>query len=293
MEIINNFLEVYGPGEDERFVELRTREMLENCSSKYQSSKYLKIALSCIDLTSLNPEDNSALARRFCRNVNNFSTEFPGLPDVAAICVYPTLMEEVKKNLTNPNVKLAVVGAGFPSSQTFLSVKLAECKLLASKGADEIDIVISVGRLLGGDYQYVADEISLIKETVGEVHLKVILETGKLLSSENIRVASLLAMESGADFIKTSTGKENPAASPQAVYVMAKAVRDYYSVTGRKVGLKPAGGISSSEDALIYITLIMEILGEEWCNPDFFRIGASRLANNLLSELKAKTIKFY
>jgi len=293
MELFSKILDAYGPGEDERFVKLKTQELLENSSKKYSGSAYLKKALSCIDLTSLNPEDNFSVARRFSDNVNNFSSKFPDLENVAAICVYPALLEEVKKNLKTPGVKIAVVGAGFPSSQTFLSVKLAECKLLVSKGADEIDIVISVGRFLGGDLQYVSDEIALIKEAIGDVHLKVILETGKLSSPENIRTSSLLAMEAGADFIKTSTGKENPAASPEAVYVMSKAVRDYYSASGRRVGIKPAGGISSSDDALMYLTLLNEILGEEWCQPDLFRIGASRLANNLLSEIKGARINFF
>jgi len=293
MEMFNKFQEVYGPGEDERFVDLRTREILDNSLNKYKNRKYLEKALSCIDLTSLNPEDNSALARRFCGSVNNFSAQFPGLPNVAALCVYPTILEDVKKNLSAPGVKLAVVGAGFPSSQTFLSVKLAECKLLASKGADKIDIVISLGRFLGGDFQYVADEIALIKEAISGVHLKVILETGKLVSSENIRTASLLAMESGADFIKTSTGKESPAASPEAVYVMARAIRDFYAASGKMVGIKPAGGIVSPDDALTYLTLVMEILGDDWCNPGMFRIGASRLANNLLSEILQKKLRHF
>lgn len=293
MEIVNKYQEIYGPGDNERFVGLKTREILENHSAKYQSSDFLKTALSCIDLTTLNTEDNSATARRFCRNINNFDSEFPGLPNVAAICVYPSLLEDVKKNLKTDGVKIAVVGAGFPSSQTFLSVKLAECKLLASKGADEIDIVISVGRFLGGDFQYVADEIALIKDTIGDLHLKVILETGKLASTENIRIASLLAMESGADFIKTSTGKENPAATPEAVYVMTMAIRDYFTATGRRVGIKPAGGISSTEDAANYLCILNEILGKEWSNSDLFRIGASRLANNLLSEITQKQIKFF
>jgi len=293
MELFNKILDAYGPGEDERFVELRTRELLDKCSHKYSGTGYLKKALSCIDLTSLNPEDNSAVARRFCSNVNNFPSEFPDIENVAAICVFPALLEEVRKNLRAPGVKIATVGAGFPSSQTFLSVKLAECKLLVAKGADEIDIVLSVGRFLGGDLQYVADEIALIKEAIEDVHLKVILETGKLSSPEKIRTASILAMEAGADFIKTSTGKENPAASPEAVYVMSKAVRDYYSVSGRQVGIKPAGGISSSDDAVIYLTLINELLGEEWCQPELFRIGASRLANNLISDITGSRISFF
>lgn len=253
----------------------------------------LRTALSCIDLTSLNPEDNDDLAMRFCDNVNRFNSKFPGIPNVAAICVYPALLEKVKKNLKAPDVSIAVVGAGFPSSQTFLSVKLAECELLAAKGADEIDIVISVGRFLKGDYQYVADEIKLIKQAIGSVHLKVILETGKLGKAENIRTASLLAMEAGADFIKTSTGKESPAATPEAVRVMAQAIKDYFSSTGRKVGIKPAGGISTPEDALVYLDIVSEILGSEWTNSGLFRIGASRLANNILSEIRGENIKYF
>jgi len=260
-------------------------------NKEYQDK--LKTALSCIDLTSLNPEDNDELAMRFCDNINRFHSEFPELPNVAAICVYPALLEKVKQNLRAPDVSIAVVGAGFPSSQTFLSVKLAECELLAAKGADEIDIVISVGRFLRGDYQYVADEIRLIKQAIGSVHLKVILETGKLGTAENIRSASLLAMEAGADFIKTSTGKENPAATPEAVRIMAQAIKDYYSSSGRKVGIKPAGGIVTPEDALVYLEIVSEILGSEWANSSLFRIGASRLANNILGEISGKKTRHF
>jgi len=291
--MINRLREEYGPGEDDRFAVSRTREILDKRKQQYSGPEFLKKVFSFIDLTSLNTEDNAAVARRLCRNVNSFPAEFPGLPNVAAICVYPSLLEVVKTNLTAPGVKTAVVGAGFPSSQTFLSVKLAECQLLASKGADEIDIVISAGRFLAGDCRYVADEIALIREAIGEVHLKVILETGKLRTAENIRAASLIAMESGADFIKTSTGKENPAATPEAVYIMAKAIRDYYTHTGKKVGIKPAGGIALPGDAFDYLTIVMEILGDDWCTPEFFRIGASRLANNLLSEILLEKVSYF
>lgn len=293
METINNIHDKYGPGLGEETIEEKTKELIEKIKSIGIGQEILKKALSCIDLTTLNSVDNGETAKRFCANVNAFESKFPGLPNVAAICVYPSLLEKVKTNLKAAGVKKAVVGAGFPSSQTFLSVKLAECELLASKGADEIDIVISVGRFLEGDYQYVANEIRLIKEVIGDVHLKVILETGKLASAENIRIASLLAMESGADFIKTSTGKENPAATPEAVFVMAMAVKDYHAATGRKVGIKPAGGISTPEDAAIYLGIISEILGEEWTNPELFRIGASRLANNLLSEIIREKVEFF
>ncbi len=293
MEITSQHQDKYGPGESSQVIEQKIIEMKKIISSKYQNQEYYKKALSCIDLTSLNPEDNALLAERFCANVNSFKSQFPDLPNVAAICVYPALLDDVKKNLTAPDIRIAIVGAGFPSSQTFLSVKLAECKLLTSKGTDEIDIVISVGRFLGGDYQYVADEISLIKEAIGDVHLKVILETGKLSTSENIRTASFLAMEAGADFIKTSTGKESPAATPEAIYVMATAVKDYYSKTGRQVGIKPAGGIVTPDDAVLYLGIVSEILGHDWANSSLFRIGASRLANNLLSEILNKPVKHF
>jgi deoxyribose-phosphate aldolase len=292
MEITNKLQDRYGPAEDMAAVEQKTGEILSK-KSEYENHKYLKTALSCIDLTTLNQTDNKTVAEKLCNNVNSFKIDFPDLPNIAAICVYPALLEEIKIGLRAPKVSIAAVGAGFPASQTFLSVKLAECKLLASRGADEIDIVMSVGKFLEGEFQYVADEISLIREATGGVHLKVILETGKLSSPENIRVASLLAMEAGADFIKTSTGKESPAASPEAVYVMSRAISDYYKASGRKIGVKPAGGISTPEDALNYICIVGELLGKEWLNPGLFRIGASRLANNLLSEIIGKTVVFF
>ena len=292
MEIDKQLKDKYGPGEDLAAVQKNTAEILSGISA-YNDPKYLRLALSLIDLTTLNSDDNKAVAERFCSNVNGFKIDYPDLPNVAAICVYPALLEDIKNGLRAPNVSIAAVGAGFPSSQTFLSVKLAECKLLASRGADEIDIVMSVGKFMAGELQYVADEISLISEAIGDVHLKVILETGKLGSPENIRAASLLAIEAGADFIKTSTGKESPAATPEAVYVMAKAIADYHRAGGRKIGIKPAGGISSTEDALKYICIVGQVLGKEWLNPRLFRLGASRLANKLLSDLKEKEVKYF
>lgn len=190
-------------------------------------------------------------------------------------------------------VNIACVSAGFPSSQTFIEVKIAETSLAVADGADEIDIVISVGKFLSGDYETMCDEIEELKEACKESHLKVILETGALKSAANIKKASLLSMYAGADFIKTSTGKQQPAATPEAAYVMCEAIRDYYEKTGRKVGFKPAGGINTVHDAIVYYTIVKEVLGEEWLTNKLFRLGTSRLANLLLSDIKGEEIKFF
>lgn len=292
MSLINKYMETYGPGEDDRLVELRVNELLKIIPDDPDRNLLRKI-FSLIDLTSLNTQDNQSTARNLCEKVNQMHQFFPDDPEVAAICVYPPLVESVRKYLTATNVQLAAVGAGFPSSQTFLAVKLAECELLVKKGADEIDVVISVGKIMAGDFQEVFDEIYMIKQTIGDTHLKVILETGILKSAEKIRLASLIALEAGADFIKTSTGKTSPAASTEAVYIMLKAIRDYHAITGRKVGIKPAGGIGTSAEALPYYYLVEQILGEEWLQPGFFRIGASRLANNLLSDIHQSTVSYF
>lgn len=291
MEMINRFRESYGPGEDDRMVTLRTRELLQDGGEKYGTPDMLKRSVGLLDLTSLNTQDNDATARRLVRSVNLFAEEYPGFPNVAAICVYPTLVAEVKKELKVSGVRVASVGACFPSSQSFLSVKLAECELIVDRGADEIDVVIPVGEFLAGNCNRVMDELLLIREVTRRVHLKVILETGILQSAENIRLASLMALEAGADFIKTSTGKTQPAATHEAVYVMARAIRDFYSVTGKKAGLKPAGGIATVEDLIPYLMLVDHLLGEEWFNPGFFRIGASRLANELVSTVMGEERK--
>jgi len=289
---VNKYQEIYGSGESDTIVEMRTQEILLT-TPKSPSEELLKKLFSFIDLTTLNTDDNTHTAKRFCKNLNAFTENFPDIPPVAAICIYPALLDTVKENLKDKNVNIAAVGAGFPSSQTFLSVKIEECKLLVSKGVDEIDIVLSVGKFQAGEYQEIFDEIHSIKDTIGDIHLKVILETGLLKSSENIRLASLIAMEAGADFIKTSTGKLSPSATPEAVYSMATAIRDFHAVTGRMVGLKPAGGISNVDDAARYYSLIEQVLGKNWTKPEFFRIGASRLANNILSAISDETISFF
>ena len=251
----------------------------------YKKKNILIDILNLIDLTSLNGTDTIGKIKSMTEKVNNFSKEFPKYKNVAAICVYPALVPVVKENLTDKSVKIAAVGAGFPASQTFLSVKAAECDLTVQKGADEIDIVLSLGSFLEKDLEKTAYEVKIIKSAIKEAHLKVILETGELKTIENIFLASLLSMEAGADFIKTSTGKTSISATPEAVYTMCSAIKTYYLKTGRKVGIKPSGGMTVAEDALLYYLIVNEVLGEEWLNNKLFRIGASRLANNLLKDI--------
>ncbi len=244
----------------------------------------LKNIFGCIDLTSLNTTDSSNKVEDFCEKVNNFQMQFPEMPNVAAVCVYPVFASIPTKVLKNITVRRAVVSAGFPSSQTFLDVKVAETKKALFFGANEIDIVISVGEFLEGNYEFVAEEIRTIKAAIGENHLKVILETGALVTPENIWKASLVAMEAGADFIKTSTGKMSPAATPEAAWVMTHAIRAFEKHNQKKIGFKAAGGIVTVEDAMLYWGIIEKVCGEQWLNPQLFRIGASRLANNILTE---------
>lgn len=253
------------------------------------NTETLKLLLSCIDLTSLNASDGNNYIKKFVEKVNWFETLFD-VSNVAAICVYPSLVPVVKTHLRVPGVKIASVSACFPSSQSFLSVKLAESELAANKGADELDIVISLGMFLEKNYDYVGSEISLIKSIIGTKQLKVILETGELNSIENIYLASKLAIEAGADFIKTSTGKTSVSATPEAVYVMCVAIREYFEKTGKMIGIKPSGGIVTANDALLYYSIVKQVLGDAWLNNRKFRLGASRLANNLLSEIYAKKV---
>lgn len=245
----------------------------------------LKRIFNLIDLTSLNTTDYDNKINAMVEKVNLFANHYPDSPNVAAICVYPNFVSTVKKHLRVKDVKIAAVSAGFPSSQTFLAVKLAETNLAVEKGADDIDIVMSVGKFLNKEYQEVANEISLIKSVCKQAHLKVILETGAMPNEETIYNASMLSMEAGADFIKTSTGKQEPAATYEAVYVMVNAIKDYYEKTGKMVGIKPAGGIVTVKQALVYYAIVKNILGEKWLNNHYFRIGASRLANNILTRI--------
>lgn len=257
------------------------------------SKEEMKLAFSCIDLTTLGAEDTQEKGRNLAEKVSLFPRHFMELPNVAAICVYPTLVKTVRDNLKDHNVALAAVAAGFPSSMTFLEVKELETALAVAAGANEIDIVISIGTFLEGNTAKVMQEISLVKKSCGEAHLKVILETGALKTPENIWKASMCAMQAGADFIKTSTGKMEPAATPEAAWVMCSAIREFYEATGRRIGFKAAGGIVESTDALYYVAIVKELLGEAWLNPRLFRIGASRLANNLLSSITEEKISYF
>ena len=252
-----------------------------------------KFLFNCIDLTTLNTTDSDESVMRFTEKVNLFDDEFPDLKNVAAICVYPNFAQVVKDTLEVEGINIACVSGGFPSSQTFTEVKIAETAMALADGADEIDIVIPVGAFLSGDYETMCEEIMELKETCKEHHLKVILETGALKTASNIKKASILSMYSGADFIKTSTGKQQPAATPEAAYVMCQAIKEYYEQTGNKVGFKPAGGINTVNDALIYYTIVKEVLGKEWLSNELFRLGTSRLANLLLSEIKGEELKFF
>ena len=241
--------------------------------------------LNLIDLTSLNTTDNKSHIIHFTGKVNSFSGRYSNIPNVAAICVYPNFVSVVKEKLTAKNVKIAAVAGAFPTSQTFRSIKVSECKMAVEAGADEIDIVIPVGAFLGNDFAMVADEIREIKESLGGKQLKVIVESGLLGDYKNIFKASMIAMDAGADFIKTSTGKTTVSATPEAAFVMCHAISDFYSETGIRVGFKAAGGIVNTVDAINYYHIVNLCLGEEWLNNTLFRIGASRLANNILSDI--------
>ena len=247
----------------------------------------------CIDLTSLRCTDTEESIMKFTEKVNEFVDKYPDLENVAAICVYPNMAEIVNDTLEADDVKIACVSGGFPSSQTFMEVKVAETAMALHTGAEEIDIVMPVGKFLCGDYEGMCDEISELKDICGEKPLKVILETGALMTASNIKKAAILAMYSGADFIKTSTGKEAISATPEAALVMCEAIREYYKETGRKVGFKAAGGIDTVKKALAYYTIVKEVLGEEWLNNGLFRIGTSRLANLLLADITGEEIKFF
>jgi len=248
--------------------------------------------LNQIDLTTLNVDDTTEKVAKMAERVNNFSQRFPHLRNVAAICVYPALVKTVRENLT-ANIGIAAVAGGFPASQTFMEVKIAEAALAVKDGATEIDIVLPVGKFLEERYEDISDEISEIKAAIGKAHLKVILETGALQSAKNIYRASILAMASGADFIKTSTGKIAVNATPEASYVMCRAIRDWQKKTGEKVCFKPAGGVSTTEEAVEHYTIVKEVLGKDWLNNESFRFGASRLANNLLSSIEGETVKYF
>ncbi len=267
-------------GVEERVARFQTRSIKNE--AKIQG---LKLVLNMIDLTTLEGKDTPGKVRQLCYKAQHLHDDYPDLPTVAAICVYPTMVAEAKKALGNSGIKVASVSTAFPSGQSTREIKLADTRFAVENGADEIDMVISRGKFLAGEYDFVFDEIAAIKEACGKARLKVILETGELASLDQVRRASDIAMYAGADFIKTSTGKIQPAATMQVTYTMLCAIKDFYIKTGVKVGMKPAGGISSSKLALHNLVMVKETLGNEWLNNEWFRFGASSLANDVLMQL--------
>jgi deoxyribose-phosphate aldolase len=278
---------------DAKVLKKKLLAIKEIAKSRQSDVEILKKCFGLIDLTTLNSTDGCERGKRFTEKVNNFEKNFPGINNVAAICVYPTLVAVVKESLTEKKVKIASVAAGFPSSQTFIDIKLSECQMAIECGADEIDVVISLGPYLEGDYYTVFSELQQIKELAENTHVKVILETGALPNLDSIKLASFLAMEAGADFIKTLTGKLEPAATPEAMFVMCEAIKEFYEKTGRKVGIKPAGGVVTTYDAALYYSIVEQILGKEWITSEWFRLGASRLANNLLTSITGKDVSYF
>ena len=271
------------------------QEMELLLSAHFEENNTLEVYKRCfnsIDLTSLKETDTEEEIRSMVEKVNNFEENFPDIPNVGAICVFPSMVSTVKATLTEP-VGIAAVSAGFPASQTFIEVKVAETAMCVMEGATEIDVVISVGKFLAGKYDEVFEELTEIKSACRDAHLKVILETGALKTAANIKKASVLAMAAGADFIKTSTGKIPVAATPEATFIMCTAIKDWNEKTGAKVGYKPAGGIATAEDAVKHYTLVKEILGDEWLNNKLFRFGASSLANKLLSSIRQEEVKYF
>lgn len=267
-------------GVEERVARLNSRSIKKE--SKVQG---LKLALSMIDLTTLEGKDSEGKVIQLCTKAKKPYAPMPGLPTVAAVCVYPNMVSTAKKALDGSNINVASVATAFPSGMAKLQVKLDDTKFAVEQGADEVDMVISRGEFLKGNFSFVFDEIAAVKEACGDAHLKVILETGELETYENVRKASDIAMHAGADFIKTSTGKISPSATQPVTLVMLEAIRDFYSQTGKMIGMKPAGGIRKAKQALQYLVLVKETLGANWLTPNYFRFGASSLANDLLMQI--------
>ncbi len=269
--------------------EINTKERVARLFSRSikKDSKLfaLNLTLSMIDLTTLEGKDSPGKVKQLCYKAAHLHDQYPDLPNVAAICVYPTMVPIAKKALTGTNINIASVATSFPSGMADLQSKLDEVKSVVDAGANEIDMVISRGRFLRGDYNYVSDEIAQVKEACRDSHLKVILETGELVTLDNVRLASDIAMEAGADFIKTSTGKVSPAATPPVVLTMLEAIRDFETKTGKQIGMKPAGGIGTAKQAIQYLVMVKETLGEDWLSPGLFRFGASSLANDVLMQI--------
>lgn len=287
-------LRKYNTNLDDAAVREAVRKIISEKVPENDTMDVKKFLFGSIELTTLKTTDSDTSVLAFTERVNDFDNEYPDLPHVATICVYPCFAKTVSESLEVDGVEIACVSGSFPSSQARIEVKVAETALAVADGATEIDIVLPVGKFLSGDYEGVCDDIAEMKAACGEsVPMKVILETGALKTASNIKKASILSMYAGADYIKTSTGKMEPAATPEAAYVMCQAIKEYYDETGIQIGFKPAGGINSVMDAIIYYTIVKEVLGEKWLTNKWLRLGTSRLANMLLSELKGEQIKFF
>lgn len=290
---IDQALGKYNLNVDEEEVRYKIKELIAEKVPENDTIDVKKFLLSSVELTSLHTADTEESILAMVEKVNKFDSAYPDLPHVATICTYPNFANLVHNTLEIDGVEIAVVSGSFPSSQTFMEVKVAETALAIKDGATNVDIVLPVGKYLSEDYEGVADDINELKQTCGEIPMKVILETCDLPTLSDVKKAAILAMYSGADYIKTSTGKEKAGATPEGVYVMCQAIKEYYDETGIMIGLKPAGGINTVMDAVIYYTIVKEILGEKWLTNELFRLGTSRLTNLLLSEVLGKETKWY
>lgn len=286
-------LSQYNTALNDSEIAAKVAEMIEKKVPENDTLAVKRFLMGSVELTTLKTTDSEESVLAFTEKVNKFEDTYPELPHVATICVYPCFAKIVSQSLEVEGVEVACVSGSFPSSQALIEIKTVETALALKDGATEIDIVMSVGKYLSGDYETLCDEISELKAICGDRKMKVILETGLLPSASDIKKASLLAMYSGADYIKTSTGKEKPAATPEAAYVMCQAIKEYYDKTGIQIGFKPAGGLNTVHDALVYYTIVKEVLGEKWLTNQWLRLGTSRLANLLLSEVLGEETKFF
>ena len=293
MNKIEQVLSKYNLNITDEEVQAAVRQIIAEKVHENDTPEVKKFLMGSVELTTLKTTDSEESVLAFTEKVNQFDEAYPTLPHVATICVYPKFARIVSETLEVDGVEIACVSGSFPSSQSLIEVKTVETSLAIKDGATEIDIVMPVGSFLSGDYDTVVDEIQQQKEACGEHDMKVILETGCLKTAKNIKIASILSMYAGADYIKTSTGKLEPAATPEAAYVMCQAIKEYYEQTGVMIGFKPAGGLNTVMDALIYYTIVKEVLGEQWLTNKYLRLGTSRLANLLLSEVVGEEIKFF
>ena len=286
-------LQLYATELDEAQVQQAVKTIIAEKTLANDTPEVKKFLFGSIELTTLSTTDSDTSVMAFVDRVNRFESAYPQLPHVAAVCVYPCFAEVASETLEVEGVEITCVSGSFPSSQAVIEVKVAETALALRDGATEIDIVMPVGKFLSGNYEELCDDIAELKQVCGDKAMKVILETGNLKTASNIKKASLLAMYAGADYIKTSTGKEKISATPEAAYVMCQAIKEYYEKTGIQIGFKPAGGINTVMDAIIYYTIVKEVLGEKWLTNKWFRLGTSRLANLLLSEINGEETKFF